>query len=143
MHFCPSRTASPVLNQENLLLLDKSRTAAKHEVCATECDAYDIHQAVNDIRTEPCANHKQRLGCGYVQPSHLGKVGPNGDSYLQVGTHAVTYTCRTALQAHVIDVIHSLVEEQISPVLVRLATTGPQVCAPPIDYLLGVTMCMG
>ena len=36
-------------------------------------------------------------------------------------------SCRTALQAYAIDVIHSLVEEQISPVLVRLATTGPQV----------------
>ena len=42
--------------------------------------------------------------------------------------HAVE--CRTALRAYVIDVIHSLVDEQISPVLVRLATTGPQV--PPL-----------
>lgn len=73
----------------------------------------------------------------------LRKDGTNSNSYLQVGIHAVTYTCRTALQAYVIDVIHSLVEEQISPVLVRLATTGPQVRAPSIDYLLSVTTCMG
>lgn len=46
-------------------------------------------------------------------------------------THTATCPCRTALQAYVIDVIHSLVEEQISPVLVRLATTGPQVRARP------------
>lgn len=35
--------------------------------------------------------------------------------------------CRTAVQAFVIDTIHTLVEEKISPVLVQLATTGPQV----------------
>lgn len=47
-----------------------------------------------------------------------------------IQSHAVE--CRTALQAHVIDVIHSLVDEQISPVLVRLATTGPQVPPSPM-----------
>lgn len=46
-----------------------------------------------------------------------------------IRSHAVE--CRTALQAYVIDVIHSLVDEQISPVLVRLATTGPQVPSFP------------
>ena len=35
--------------------------------------------------------------------------------------------CRTAVQAFIIDTIHTLVEEKISPVLVQLATTGPQV----------------
>lgn len=76
------------------------------------------------------------LECEYMQPSHLGKDEATGDSYLQVGTHPVTYTCRTALQAYVTDVIHSLVEEQISPVLVRLATTGPQVRTPPVCFLV-------
>ena len=62
--------------------------------------------------------------------SHLEHRG-NGDGNVQLGVHTATCLCRTALQAYVIDVIHSLVEEQISPVLVCLATTGPQVRTSP------------
>ena len=43
------------------------------------------------------------------------------------GSDAYICGCRTAVQAFIIDTIHTLVEEKISPVLVRLATTGPQV----------------
>jgi hypothetical protein len=44
---------------------------------------------------------------------------------------AHTHGCRTAVQAFIIDTIHTLVEEKISPVLVQLATTGPQVSTIP------------
>ena len=64
-----------------------------------------------------------------AQPQEYVKSGetdlPKPITATHFHTHAVE--CRTALQASVIDVIHSLVDEQISPVLVRLATTGPQV----------------
>ncbi len=47
--------------------------------------------------------------------------------YRYAENDARMYGCRTAVQAFIIDTIHTLVEEKISPVLVRLATTGPQV----------------
>ncbi len=47
--------------------------------------------------------------------------------YSYAENDAYIYGCRTAVQAFIIDTIHTLVEEKISPVLVRLATTGPQV----------------
>ena len=58
---------------------------------------------------------------------HDAATSLSGDVLLAHMSDKVTCWCRTALQVYVLDVIHSLVEEQISPVLVRLATTGPQV----------------
>ena len=70
-----------------------------------------------------------QLGSGIAQPQEYLDNGetdlPKPITATHFHTHAVE--CRTALEASVIDVIHSLVDEQISPVLVRLATTGPQV----------------
>ncbi|KAL0028311.1 hypothetical protein WJX79_009350 [Trebouxia sp. C0005] len=46
--------------------------------------------------------------------------------------HDLLLQYRTAVQAFVIDTIHTLVEEKISPVLVQLATTGPQAHSRPV-----------
>ena len=39
----------------------------------------------------------------------------------------VPVSCRTAMQAYAVQSIHNITTEQISPVLVQLATTGPEV----------------
>lgn len=41
----------------------------------------------------------------------------------------VPVSCRTAMQAYAVQSIHNITTEQISPVLVQLATTGPEVHA--------------
>lgn len=104
------------------LLLDKFSTVLRKPALQKFMHAMTGRSELNAMPS--ASKHALILVC---TTGHQENCRANGDSDLQLDVHTVKCICRTALQAYVIDVIHSLVEEQISPVLVRLATTGPQV----------------
>lgn len=66
----------------------------------------------------------------------------DGESHVSAVNGLLSALCRTAMQAYAVQSIHDIIREQISPVLVQLATSGPEVsCRTPISLSKSQATC--